>query len=931
MGTARRLRWLSRAGISAVAIATTAAQLTAQARATQAAPKATQVASVEGITEYTLPNGMRFLLFPDQSKPTVTVNITYLVGSRHEGYGEAGMAHLLEHMLFKGTPKYPDVSKAQAQHGARRNGSTWYDRTNYYETMPAADTNLTWALDFEAERMLKSNVTKKDLESEYSVVRNEFENRENSPQGVTFERMMAAAFRWQAYGRTPIGNKIDLEQVPIDRLQTFYKKYYQPDNSILVVAGKFDPAKAIAAIEDKFGRIPKPVRTLDKGNILYPTYTQEPTQDGEKLVTVRRVGDVQLIISGFHVPAASHPDYAVVEVLASVLGDNPSGRLYKALVDPKIAAGAQSFTEPLRERSVLMLAANLRMDQNLDSARQVMDKVAEDARTKPFTAEEVNRAKTNYQKNFDLTMNNSEFVALDLSEWMARGDWRLMFLLRDRVEAVTPADVQRVAAAYMKRDNMTTAMFIPTKSPDRADIPAAPNIATVVASYKGRAVVQAGEAFDASPKNIDARTKRSALANGMQVQLLPKSTRGANVVGQILLRWGTEQALMNKGQVPSYVGTMLNRGTTSLTRQQVQDSLDKLKAQVNIGGSVASASVFIQTTRPNLMPTLDLVAQMLKSPRFDAEEFEKLKKERLASIEQAKSQPTFVAQVALNKKLNPRAKGHPQYAADADEIIADLNAATLDDVKSFYQTFYGANHGDVVLIGDFDENEVKAALTKHFGSWNSPQQYVRIARAPTPTDSTFISIETPDKANAFFMVGQNFDMRDDDPDYPAMLFGNFLFGGGSTSRLWTRIREKEGLSYGVGAGAGVPNVDRAASWTMNAIYAPQNVERLQRAFREELDRLLKDGLTAQEINALRPGYLQGRSQSRANDGELVSLLMARRFSGRTMAYDEDLEKKIAALTPDEINAVLRKYLDPKKMVIVRAGDFAKNPPAKATP
>src|SRR5439155_17374353 len=292
-----------------------------------------KIMSVEGITEYRLEsNGLRILLFPDLSKPTITVNVIYLVGSRHEDYGETGMAHLLEHLLFKGSKNHPNVPKELQDHGSRPNGTTWFDRTNYFETFQASDTNLEWALDLEADRMINSFIAKNDLDSEMTVVRNEFESGENRPVGIMTERAVSTAFLWHNYGKDTIGARSDIEQVPIERLQRFYHTYYEPDNAILLVAGKFDEAKTLALIQQKFGPIPRPER------VLQPTYTIEPTQDGERSVTLRRAGDVQAVCAVYHVPAGSHPDYAPVDLLVQILGDTPSGRLHKALVEPGKAA-----------------------------------------------------------------------------------------------------------------------------------------------------------------------------------------------------------------------------------------------------------------------------------------------------------------------------------------------------------------------------------------------------------------------------------------------------------------------------------------------------------------------------------------------------------------------------------------------------------------
>src|SRR5689334_18163808 len=264
--------------------------VTAVAGATE--PK--KVATIEGITEYAMDNGLRVLLFPDNSKQQVTVNVTYLVGSRHEGYGETGMAHLLEHMLFKGTTRHQKIWTELDAHGARFNGSTWYDRTNYFETLNATDENLKWALDMEADRMVNSRVSKEDLSSEFSVVRNEFEMGENNPGEVLEERLWSTAYLWHNYGKSTIGSRSDIERVPIENLQAFYKRFYQPDNAILIVAGKLDPAKTLGLISSTFGKIPRPTRKLS------PTYTVEPVQDGERSVTLRRTGDIGIVGLVYH-------------------------------------------------------------------------------------------------------------------------------------------------------------------------------------------------------------------------------------------------------------------------------------------------------------------------------------------------------------------------------------------------------------------------------------------------------------------------------------------------------------------------------------------------------------------------------------------------------------------------------------------------------
>jgi zinc protease len=898
-------------------MASTPATLGAQG--TQSLPKGiTRVTSVEGITEYALENGLRVLLFPDPSQQTITVNITYLVGSRHEGYGETGMAHLLEHMVFKGTPKHTNIPQELTEHGASPNGSTWTDRTNYFETFAANDENLKWALDLESDRMLNSYVAKKDLDSEMTVVRNEYEMGENEPTAILEERVTSTAYLWHNYGKSTIGARSDIEKVPIQNLQAFYHKYYQPDNAILLVAGKFDEAKTLALVSQYFSPIPRPSRQLQA------TYTDEPTQDGERTVTLRRVGDVQAVCAAYHVPSGSHPDFAAVQVLTSVLGSTPSGRLHKALVETKKASEIIGQSYQFRDPSLAVFGAQVRQEASLDEAREALIKTVEGLTASPATIEEVERAKTNLLKNFELILRTPDRVGLVLSEWMAMGDWRLLFLHRDRLRKVTPEDVQRVATAYLKTSNRTLGLFIPTPKPDRAEIPATPDIALALKDYKGDAVIASGEAFDPSPTNIESRTTRTN-ASGLKMAFLPKKTRGATVVVSMTLRFGDEKSLMNRGTAASMAGAMLTRGTAKHTRQQIKDEFDKLKAQASIAGGATSATVFIETTRENLPAAMKLAAEVLREPAFPETEFEQLKQAKLAQIEAQRSDPTAVAITAFQRQMYPYPQGDVRYTFTPDEEVSAVKAATLDEVKRFYKDFYGASDAELAVVGDFDAKEVEKLATDLFGSWKSPKPYARLADPFKEIAPKNEELQTPDKANAFFIAAQRLNMRDDDPDYPALVIANEILGGGFlNSRIAARLRQKDGLSYGAGSQLEVKSIDKSSAFLAYAIYAPQNVARLETGFKEEVARALKDGFTAEEVAAAKAGYLQAQQRDRTDDGGLSRQLAGYLFLNRTLSWDDALDKKINALTVEQVNAALRRFVDLSKMTIIKAGDFAKS-------
>ena len=407
------------------------------------------VTSVEGIKEYNLPNGLKILLIPDAAQSNVVVNIVYNVGSRHEGYGETGMAHLLEHMLFKRSSKFSEIKKAIADKGAEANGTTWYDRTNYYEILPATDENLNWALEMEADRMVTSSILQSDLDTEFSVVRNEFELGENSPSNVLQERIISSAYLWHNYGNSTIGSKEDIERVKATSLKDFYKKYYQPNNATLIIGGKFDEKKTLDMVVKYFAIIPKSKQSIE------PTYTVEPAQDGERYVELKRNGDLQYIGMAYHTPSFSDKEYAANNALISILTNNPSGILYKTLIETKLATNVGGYTMTLRDPGFSYFGCEIPKDKDLTLAQKAFLQTMNEVPKMTFTEDDLKRAKNELLKQFENTYNKTIDLSIALTENIGAGDWRLFFMDRDNIEKLTLADIQNVAKKYYLQSNRT--------------------------------------------------------------------------------------------------------------------------------------------------------------------------------------------------------------------------------------------------------------------------------------------------------------------------------------------------------------------------------------------------------------------------------------------------------------------------------------------
>jgi zinc protease len=891
---------------------------------------AEKVASVEGVTEYRLENGARVLLFPEMSRPTITVNMTVLVGSRHEGYGEAGMAHLLEHLVFKGTPTFEDVPKALRDHGASFNGTTNQDRTNYFETLPATDENLDFAIHLEADRLVNSFIAREDLMSEFSVVRNEFERGENSPEGVLFDRVLSAAYDWHNYGQTTIGNRSDIERVPIHNLQAFYRRYYQPDNVVLIVTGKFDEARALEIVEQRLGSIPRPERRLDA------TYTEEPAQDGERQVILRRVGGLGSVIAAYHMPAAAHPDWAPLSVLASVLSETKVGRLDQALVETRLATSASARADNSHDPGLFTFSASPAEGQ-LEQVRDVLLSTIDNLAATPVNSQEVDRAKLRARRSAEQLVTSASAMSQALSSASSVGDWRLLFLQRDRVQAVTAEAVNRVAATYFPKHNRTLGVFIPVEAPQRLSVPAVESIADVVKDYKGGEALAAGEEFDPTPANLDSRTT-IVEQDGIRIAMLPKETRGETVAFSLTLRYGNEDSLREQAAAARMLPSLLMAGTKRLNRQALQQEMDALNVRISGGGggggrgrrgggggggSAGALSFSIEARRESLEKGIRLLGEILREPAFPEEEFQQMKLAGVSRFAPLMSDPGALSSERLARALSRYPRGDVRYSGTLQESVEDMQAVTLEQIKAIYTEQVSAGTGEIAVVGDFEKESALSAIRDVINDWKSPVPWRPVVReVRTEVAGASETILTPDKANAVFTAGLSFAMDDQHPDAVALQLGNFILGGGTlSSRLGDRIRQKEGLTYGVSSSVSIPSEGNDARFTITATTNPVNVEAVATAAMEELTRFIKDGPTEQEVADARTAMLESRKLSRSSDAAIAGQLLSHLHLDRTFAWDAAQEEQIAQLTADQVREAFVRHIQIDKLLVIRAGDL----------
>jgi zinc protease len=572
----------------------------------------------------------------------------------------------------------------------------------------------------------------------------------------------------------------------------------------------------------------------------------------------------------------------------------------------------------LAERGGLRFAASAPKSAATAPMREALIKTLEGLAADPIRADEVERAKQRILTQMDVELTKTHSFATGLTEWIALGDWRLFFRYRDYLHAVTAEAVNQAARTYLIPSNRTLGQFDPVDQvPQRAALPARPDLAVALKDFAGPPGIGGGEAFEPSPANIEARTTRFTLANGMKVAFLPKKSRGGMVSAALSFQYGNEQSKFGRAQACGYAGAMLMRGTRSKTRDAIRNEMTALRANLSVGGGGASVEVPVA----GLEASLALIAEILTEPRFDSGEFEQLKRQSIAGIEAARTEPASVSSLALSRHLNPHPRGHWAYTATLDEQLEDARKVSLADARRCYEDFFGLSQAQLAIAGDFDPEKIRPVLATLFGGITRNAPYARIPgetrKAPPLTDE----IVTPDKANATLRAVIPLDLRDDDPDYPALALANYLFGGSIDARLAKRIREKEGLSYSVGSGLSVSSLDRDSRWSASAIFAPQNRARVEAAFREELERARRDGFSDDEVAKAKDAILQSRRLGRASDMSLAGKLASDLYYGRTYAWDAALEEKIKAVTPAAAQTAFVRHIDPARLSLVKAGDF----------
>lgn len=666
--------------------------------------------SIDHITEHRLQNGLRVVLAPDDKAQKIAYNLVYLTGALADREGESGTAHMLEHLLLKGTPDLPHgkLISEMTRRGIQFNATTAHDRTRYQAVLPDA-TQLDWMLSMEAERMVHAQFDQHDLDQEILVVLREMEIAQSNPTSILSQALFALDDP-AGYGQYAIGTRSTEEALTLQTVRNFYQAYYRPDNAILVLSGKFDPLQALAKVQQRFGVIQVTAPTAATPIVAMPRKVAAVTVNSARQLTIKR-GNSHLLVLAYPTPAAADPLQAEFGVLANVIAANPHGRLYQALVNQNKAVAVFANPQAYREMGMLMFAAVIGEHQSAIDLPQRMSDILEQLDKQPITEQELQRAQHTIRNARTLIIADPIQLGNVIAENAGVGDWRLFFQLTDRVARLSLSDVQQTGMHYLKstariRAELMAEAATPTASnaaaPDATVKPAtsaAQDHPTVAASSslpntQSLPVVKPLNTSKPLPPveqtefdKLEANIQRYQLDNGLQLALLPRPSSGNRVRGRLNLRFGDEQNLFDKHHVAALTATMLTYGTRTLSRQQLVDRLTELNASIVVLPEDDHVSVNFESSRSALPATLELLTQLLREPAFPQQELETIRQLMQTSLKQNHNTPEILASEELVRRSNPYAQGDIRRPLTSEQALAKLATTTREDLIRFTPIF----------------------------------------------------------------------------------------------------------------------------------------------------------------------------------------------------------------------------------------------------
>lgn len=906
--------------------------------AQNASDKFIKVKELGGIEEYNYKaNGLNLLLVKDNAAPVVTVQIVYRVGSRHEVPGNTGSTHLLEHLMFKGTEKFnkrkgTSIDGKLNNIGAQMNATTWNDRTNYYETIPSDKIEI--ALEIEADRMRNSLLLKEDKEAEMTVVRNEFERGENNPNSLLRKEIWAMAYMAHTYHHPTIGWRSDIEKMPIEVLRKFYNTYYWPNNATLTIIGDFEKNHLFTLVDRYFGKISKAPDDMPQ------PYTEEPPQYGPRKIVIKKPGQMGVITVAYKIPGRLHQDLPALRVLGQIVGSGASSLINTEFIDKGLAYYGYAGSSNFKEVGLFTMTLGIPPNSDFEETNQKMLKVMEKVKTDGVLQEDVERIVAKMNAQTILSRDGSGSIAGQLNEAIAGGDWTDFVKGSEKLASVTAEDVKRVANEYLQEDQSTTGYFIPIIAGSDSGSNQKPSRLT--AEEDSKHYYRHPEYLNEIPyknevNDTEQESTRKTDVKSNDINSKPNTDRferktisgmdvvtaktGAKDFVTVAASFPIGNYFNTQGNetVPSFATALLSKGTTKKDKFQLSKELEKMGVSINISANTHKVNIGFKCLKKDLATVVELLAEELRYPLFDVNEFDVLKQQRIGNVQQGLSNPGTRGRIALSQIMYP--EGHPNYFKDIEQQLEDIKNATLEDIKKFHKEYFGPAGMHLVAVGDVDEEVLYKALKKSFTGWKggvtSSVGFDQPQKVIGETKMVFI----PEKPSAELFIGQYTGLTRTNPDYIPFFIGNYAFGGGFSGRLMRTVRGEDGLTYSIGSQHTGHDFGIGGHWLINASFNPELFQKGLNATMAQLKNWRENGITEKELHDKKSNLTGSFKVGLSSTSGLANTLLTFLERGLEPGYVDEYSMEIEAVTLEQVNSSIKKYIDLDKLIIVKSGSL----------
>ncbi len=892
------------AALCAVLLAFTAAASPETGNANLARPDA----QAAGFSSYRLANGFKIILVPFPSAASTRIELLVKTGSKLEGYGETGMAHLLEHMLFKSAGKRSDLKSDLTALGAHWNGTTNADRTNFFETVAPEPEKIDEAIRIEADRFIRASFTREHLASEMSVVRNELERSDSDPGSLLMRALQREAFFWHGYSRPTIGAKSDIEDAPFSALQAFHEKHYRPDNAALIVSGNFDPQHVLALASRLFAVARNPA-TAKPGN-----WTREEPRAATNRSELFLPAGKTMAASAWKLPGMRERQGYAFDLAISAVCDDDWGSLRKDLVlARKIAVSASCGTQVQADYSLLVAIATAGKDADAEVLSRALSGHIEAAAAKGISQEQLDRARLTELNAFERQENSHETLAPLLSEAEVAGDWRLFFWQRDMVKSVTLAEADAALKKWAVAVNRSDVLLHNANNIAAPELPKFADAGSLVAGQDWPAISKLADPVPTSASELAKATVHISLdGSRARAALISRRTQGDLAWLVLANDYGNESALSGRLTACAMADNLMAYGGAGLSREQLSARLEALQAQ----WSLSLDGIAIEAPRRNIDAALDILLSAWTSPALPAAEFEQIKAATIARLEAGLKDPGQVAANKANLRFDNYPARHPFQPRSLEQQLAESRAVSYADAKACVADFSGLAQVRLAMVGAFSVADVRAVWSRvgKLPTARIPYARVKDIAAPLQVDTSPIEVSMPEKPNALISGSALLRITDDAPDFPALRIAVKVLGGDADSRIWARLREREGLAYSAGASLSGDSFEPRSRLSIQASAASDKADAALDSLKAELARALKDGFSAQEVARAKRAWLEERKTSLRSEKSFADALAQGLYSGRDYAWLAHYDEEIARVTPQQVTHALRKYLGATPMV-----------------